>query len=203
MDSRERLFPGVMARSSLVIFLILLASCLLSGREAHAQDKKAKSKSMPITITADTMKADRTSKTVVFKGDVEAREDFLLCSDELKMEYAGTSEVKKIDARGHVRIYRESGTARAERAEYDRVAHTLLLTGDAVIERCSDTVRGDRITLYLYDDSALVEGLHSGRVTAVIIPEKKCPGEDASEKVPASGVTGAMDVKNAHCKESR
>ncbi len=166
--------------------------------------KAAKARRTPIVITADTMKADRTSKTVVFKGDVEAREDFLLCSDELRMEYEGANDVSRIDARGNVRIYRASGAARAERAVFDRRAHTLLLTGNAVIERCTDTVHGDRITLYLEDDSALVEGLRGGRVKARIIPESHC-AQGGADKKGADGASsaGIIDVKNTHCYGSR
>jgi len=188
-----------------VILLSILVLCL--GHESHAADVKAgkalnKEKAVPITITSGSMKADRTSKTVVFKGDVEAREDFLLCSDELEMHYGKSNDVKKIDARGHVRIYRSSGVARSERVQYDRVKHILLLTGNAVIERCADTVRGDRITLYLDDDSVLVEGAKNGRVKAVIIPEKKCADEGKLSK-PGGADSGAIDVRNTHCKGSR
>jgi len=177
------------------------------GNEVMAGGTKAekasrKEKAVPITITSYSMKADRTSKTVIFKGDVEARENFLLCSDELEMQYGKSNDVNKIDARGHVRIYRSSGVAKSERAVYDRVKHILLLTGNAVIERCTDTVRGDKITLYLDDDSALVEGAKNGRVKAVIIPEKKCADEVEPSK--SGGIdSGGMDVKNAHCKGSR
>ncbi len=176
-----------------------------AGAGKPATGKPGKAHSLPITITADTMKADRTTKTVVFKGNVEAREDFLLCSDELHMEYKGANEVRKIDALGHVRIYRETGVAVADHAEYDRQEHTLLLTGEARIEGCADTVSGDRITLYLDDNSALVEGERGGRVRAVIIPDKKCAGAGTAGK---GGGTGAapsrvIDVKSTHCKGTR
>jgi len=194
------------AGSSFFILILLSILVLPLGHEAMAKGSKAakasrKDKAVPITITSDSMKADRTSKTVIFKGDVEARENFLLCSDELEMHYGKSNDVKNIDARGHVRIFRSSGTARSERAKYDRVKHILLLTGNAVIERCADTVRGDRITLYLDDDSALVEGAKNGRVKAVIIPEKKCADEGKLTKS-GGAESGGMDVKNTHCKGS-
>jgi len=201
-------FCRVRGGESFLPALILLSILVLPfGHESHAADVKAgkaprKDKAVPITITSDSMKADRTSKTVIFKGDVEARENFLLCSDELEMHYGKSNDVKNIDARGHVRIFRSSGVASSERAKYDRVKHILLLTGNAVIERCADTVRGDRITLYLDDDSALVEGAKNGRVKAVIIPEKKCADEGKLTKSGAAD-SGGMDVKNTHCKGSR
>jgi len=198
---------GFFLLSGILILLAMMA--LPPARGASAKEGKAakggEAGQTPITITSQSMKADRTSKTIVFKGDVEAREDFLLCSDELYMHYTDSNEVQKIDARGHVKIYRAAGFARAKRAVYDRVEHTLLLTGDAVIERCSDTVKGDKITLYLDDDSALVEGLNKGRVTAVIVPGKKCAGEVAGKKggVDNGAADGVFDVKNTHCNFSR
>jgi len=192
--------------AGVLLFIMLSFSY---GYEASAKGGKSVGPSRKgktaITITSESMKADRTSKTVTFKGEVEAREDFLLCSDELYMYYTEANEVTKIDARGHVRIYRSSGVAMAKRAEYDRKKHILLLSGDAVVERCSDTVRGDKITLYLDDDSALVEGVNKGRVKAVIIPEKKCPGEGEpqTDGAPGGTASGVIDVENTHCKISR
>ncbi len=228
---RGGLAPRIFARAGLVLAVSLFVGGMGgmafgaggAGKSARTSksrmaekpakaEKSPKARSIPIVITADTMKADRTSKTVVFKGKVEAREDFLLCSDELRMEYEGANDVRKIDAIGNVRIYRASGLARADRAVFDRRVHTLLLTGNAVIERCTDTVHGDRITLYLEDDSALVEGLRGGRVKARIIPQSHCSegksGGKGSVKDPAKdaakdAATGVIDVKNTHCYGSR
>ncbi len=192
----------VKVRCSLAVASLgaLLVFCAI-GHEAAAGGKASRGSiggvsRAPITITSKSMHADRTARTIVFKGDVEAREDFLLCSDELYLNYTGANEVRKIDARGNVRIFRDTGLARAVRAVYDRQEHTLVLSGKAVIERCADIVRGDKITLYLDDDSALVEGANKGRVKAVIVPDKKCDGTFGAKGV-------KIDAKDSLCKKSR
>ncbi|MFQ5353939.1 MAG: LptA/OstA family protein [Thermodesulfobacteriota bacterium] len=178
-----------------VLFIIFFICLSLSTLEASAGErgKGSAAEKPPITITSKTMHADRTARTVIFKGDVEAREDFLLCSDELHMSYTGANVVQKIDARGNVRIFRDKGKAISEQAVYDRVRHILILTGSPVVERCADTVRGDKITLYLDDDSVLVEGAENGRVKAVIVPDKKCNGTGDKKGV-------VKDAKDFSCK---
>lgn len=189
------IFSGLPAAA---LFISVMVFTLSFCHEAIAAEagSVAKAEKPPITITSESMHADRTARTVVFKGDVEAIEDFLLCSDELHMNYTGANVVEKIDARGNVRIFRDSATARAARAVYDRVKQVLVLTENAVVERCADTVRGDKITLYLEDESVLVEGLHNGRVKAVIVPEKKCDHTEDKKGL-------LRNAKNSRCKQSR
>ncbi|MFQ5480995.1 MAG: LptA/OstA family protein [Thermodesulfobacteriota bacterium] len=190
---------GPTGRAALFLLIMVLLSGWSPGGEALAKDGKKADKlgsSGPIVITSKTMKADRTARTVVFKGDVEAREDFLLCSDELYMNYTAANEVAKIDARGHVRIFRDTGIARARSAVYNRQDHVLVLSGEAVVERCADIVKGDKITLYLDDDSALVEGSENGRVKAVIVPDKKCAGTFGEKGV-------EVNAKDSLCKSPR
>ncbi len=182
-----------------LLVLVLFSSWSACNEVLAKEGGKAKKEvgsSGPIVITSRTMKADRTARTVVFKGDVEAREDFLLCSDELYMNYSKTNDVQKIDARGHVRIFRDTGIARADKAVYNRQDHILILSGNAVVERCADIVTGDKITLYLDDDSALVEGSENGRVKAVIVPDKECAGTFGEKGV-------EVNAKDSLCKSPR
>ncbi len=162
---------------ALLLFAVLPLS--VSSATEGAGGKKRPQK--PITITSDTMEADRADRLVVFKGDVVAREDFTLFSDELYVHYNNADEIREIIARGNVKIVQGDRTATADRAVYDRKKRTIVLTGHPVVVRCGDRVSGDRITVYVDDENAFVEGRDGGRVKAVIMPEKKCAPEKGPE----------------------
>ncbi|MFQ5441768.1 MAG: lipopolysaccharide transport periplasmic protein LptA [Thermodesulfobacteriota bacterium] len=167
---------AAVAAGTLFFFIISILWAVFLFPTDSRGEASGLEKGTPITITSDTMEASRKDHLVTFKGNVSAREEFLLCSDELYLRYSEGSEIKEIEARGGVRIYRKDNTSRAETAVYDRASRIIVLKGNAEVERCADTVKGSKITLYLDTDKAFVEGMEKGRVKAVIIPGKKCVG---------------------------
>lgn len=144
------------------------------AKPAKVKVKKEKPKK-DITVTSDRMETEKDKNLVVFIGNVVAEEDFFLCSDELTVNYGEDKEINDITAKGNVVIINEDKTAIAGQAFYDRQKRTVLLTVDPVVRRSTDTVRGDRITVFIDDDKAIVESdkEKSNRVKVVITPEKK------------------------------
>jgi lipopolysaccharide export system protein LptA len=185
----------------LIVFLTALpaASAATGDKAAGEVDEAgaAGAAKKTLTVISDKMEADNTARVVVFKGNVEAEEDFFLCSDELRISYGDKDEVSEIVALGNVRIFQEGKTATSEKAVYDHVERTLVLTGSPVVEQCADTVTGDRIVFYIDDDKALVEGSGGGRVRAVIMPDKKCP--EGAALVPG----GKGNGEETRCKRTR
>lgn len=149
----------------------------------------------PINVTSDRMEADKGASVVVFKGNVVVVEDFTLCSDELYVYYDEKNEVKDIVADGNVRIFQEDKTATAGKAVYDRKNRSIVLTEEPVVVQCADTVKGDKITVYIDEDRAMVESGGGGRVRALIMPEKKC--------VEAGGPAGDATSEETRCKRPR
>lgn len=178
--------------------LILSAVIGFSGPACSEEGKTGdRVSSTPVRISSDTMEALSAERLVVFKGDVVVREEFLLCSDELYITYGEGNEVSDIVARGNVRIFHEDRTATGGEATYDRKGKTLVLTGNPVVEQCTDMVSGDKITVYLDTDRALVESESGGRVQAVIMPQKRDCTQ--SSKKPPSG----KDFEETRCKRPR
>lgn len=161
------------------IYEITVMAFLLLFTAGHCLAAEAPEKSdaprKPVTVTSDTMEADSKQNTVIFRGNVEAIEEFRLLSDELFIYYDSNKEINEIEANGNVRIYQEDKTSTSEKARYNRKERTIILTGSPQVRQCDDTIKGDRITVYLDKDNALVESYGAGRVKAVIMPEKKCP----------------------------
>lgn len=142
----------------------------------------------PVTVYSDRMEADRGDGRVVFMGNVVAEEDFTLCSEELAISYGSDKEIDEVTARGNVRIFHGEKTSLSEAAVYDRKKRVIVLTGGASVRQCADTVRGEKITVYIDSDRAVVESEGGRRVRALIMPDKKCPESERD-----SG--GAAEVK--------
>jgi lipopolysaccharide export system protein LptA len=126
----------------------------------------------PVTITSNSMEVESGGKVILFKGDVVAKDDFTLCSDRLEVFYGEGDEVAEIVASGNVALRKDDKTASGDKAFYDRIKRVVVLTGGARVGQCSDSVRGDRITVFLDEERSLVEGVRGGRVRAVIMPQK-------------------------------
>ena len=157
-----------------------------------------------VVVTSATMEADSKGKVVTFKGDVVAEKDFLLCSDELKVYYGENEEIKELIAVGNVRVSKGDKRAMGDRAVYDKGKNAIVITGNAVVEQCSDVVRGGKITVYTDSGNMTVEGSETQgkRIRAVIMPEKKCVEESGKVTPFSKGGLGGIDEK-FNCERPR
>lgn len=118
----------------------------------------------PIAITSDTLEAINTRNTVVFRGNVEAKQSGLqIYCDVMTVIYSSDGKgIIKIIADRNVRIIHAgdekagptSGpiTATCNKGIYHNAEGRIDLTGNPVVKRGHDTVRGDQISVYLDDN---------------------------------------------------
>lgn len=114
----------------------------------------------PIAITSDSLEALNKQNTVVFRGNVEARQaDLRIFCDMMTVLYSPDGKgIVRIVADRNVRIIhdppakggqqQERITARCARGVYYNDAGKIVLTGNPVVTRGADTVHGDEITVY-------------------------------------------------------
>jgi lipopolysaccharide export system protein LptA len=114
----------------------------------------------PIAITSDSLEALNKQNTVVFRGNVEAKQsDLRIYCDVMTVLYSPDGKgIVRIVADRHVRIIHEPApkagegqekiTATCQRGVYYNNAGKIVLTGDPVVTRGPDTVRGDEITVF-------------------------------------------------------
>ncbi len=175
----------------------VLAAVLIFSASAFAKDLEAGKRSArkPITVTSDSMEANTKENLVIFKGNVEALENFTLCSDELFVRYDAARQISEIKAQGNVRIYDEGRSATSKEALFNNKERTIVLTGNPEVIQCKDKVKGDKITIFLDKKNALVESGKGGRVNAVIVPDKICTG--------AGGTAEKSNSEETRCKGPR
>ncbi|MFZ0611251.1 MAG: lipopolysaccharide transport periplasmic protein LptA [Desulfobacterales bacterium] len=147
---------------------------------ATAQVGKSATPAQPITITADQLVSDDTSKTAEFSGNVKVvRGEYTLTADRLVVSYKkgepaaapnsmGRTNIREVAAEGNVRIFSTELTAAAQRAVYDAGERTLVLSGDAsTVTSGAASVSGARITLFLDTARFEVSGGPAERVRGV------------------------------------
>ncbi len=139
-------------------------------------------------IDSDTMEVvsededDGEGNLIIFKGKVVTREEFTLCSDELRVTYNDANEIKEIVAIGSVRLLQNGRVATAGRAEYDKEKRVIVFLDAPKISQCGDMVSGSKITYNMDSESAFIEGGEGGRVRALMISEKECVEEKIVEE---------------------
>lgn len=155
--------------------------------------------SAPIEITADALEVRQRRNLATFSGDVDAVQgDLTLSAQSLDVFYGeeggdagadsgdaeadrgdaggpGLGEIRRVVARGDVVVSSPREIARGAEGIYDVAAQTITLTGDVVLTRDDNVLRGNRLEIDLATGvSRLRAAGEDGRVRA-----RFAPAEDA------------------------
>ncbi len=144
----------------------------------------------PVDITSDTLEANNKQSTVIFKGNVVAKqEDVTVFTNVMTVYYdSETKKVKEIVATGNVKIVQLDKRATSQRATFYQNENKVVLEGDAVLRDGDNVVRGERVVHFADEDKTVVEGTKGGgRVSTRITPSQKeqkeeTPKQKAKEK---------------------
>ena len=165
--------------------LLFTGSMLISQFTLAAQGSEA-----PIHIEADRMVSQEKDNSVIFTGNVDARQgELLIRTDEMTVYYIqneknngkkGASEVNKLICKGNVQISQGNWLGTGQRMDYYAKDRKVILSGDAKGWQGQNMVAGKTITYFLDEGRSIVEGPASasgegdkskpGRVKAVIQP---------------------------------
>lgn len=147
-----------------------------SGKEAKKKPEGTSfqaSHKEPIFITSNWMEADRKKNTITYRGQVVAiQADMTMRSETLTAYYdPDMKQLKEAVAEGKVQVDQGDKHARGAKAVFNGTAQTVTLTGSPVVRQGNSEVSGNRITFFMEEDRAVVEG-GSERVKAIIFPEE-------------------------------
>ena len=139
---------------------------------AAAHDNNA-----PVNIAADSVNYDTDGKSSTFTGNVVVvRADARTHADRVHVTTA-SGKADEIYASGNVVLDSpDSGTATGDSGVYSVVPRTVLLTGNVVVKKGNDVMRGSQATVDLSTGKSVlsggvkVPGQTSPRVQAVIMP---------------------------------
>jgi lipopolysaccharide export system protein LptA len=147
-----------------LLLLVLSLPSLVAAADENTQ---------PIHITSNSMEAETKTNTVIFKGNVVAKQkDMTITSDELTAVYSDGKELKEVLATGNVRITQQNKIAAAEKALFLNAERKIILTGNPKVWEGRDVISGDRIIYFIDENRTIVEG-GKERVKATIHPKKE------------------------------
>lgn len=123
-----------------------------------------------IQVTADNFTVTDSKNQAVFTGNVQIiHPDVTLKADNVVIDYGagGTSDVKTLDATGHVWLKTPEQTATGEHAIFDPKTQILTLNGDVTVVNASGTLHGPQLTVNLKTQTSTFTANKGSRVTGV------------------------------------
>ena len=190
------------------LFVIVMAASLLAGVGALAQQGPSNplqgfstNRDKPVNIKAASLEVRDKEKFATFTGDVHVVQgDTDMRCKTLVVYYedsskdskesvkaaqpgpAGSSQIRRMEARGNVVVSQKDQIATGDRGDFDMRNNTVVLSGKVVVTKGLDVMRGERLVVNLTDGVSRMEG---GRVEGIINP--KSNSDQKSEQKSGSG----------------
>lgn len=139
----------------------------------------------PINIEADRMISHEKDNTVVFIGNVDARQGQLtIRSDEMTVFYTDakgdgsqqvSNQMEKLICINNVQVIQDDWLGTSDRMDYFATERKVILSGNAKAWQGQNMVSGKTIIYYLDEKRSIVEQDEAtrGRVKAVLHPDGK------------------------------
>lgn len=166
----------------MLMIALALTGLLLSGPlQAQSSSPIKADTDQPIEINADSLEVQQDNNLAIFTGNVDAIQGRIrLRADRLTVWYRpggdGGSDVQgtinKIEANGRVFISSPDETAQGDNGVYDVGAAEVVLTGDVVLTRGENVVRGKRLVMNLETGRSEMKS-DGGRVQGRFVPPPK------------------------------
>lgn len=159
------------------IFIAALAMGAVSGRGLEAATPSKSSAEQPINVSSDRFVADLNGKTGTFVGNVVVTQgDIKMRANQVRITSVN-GKADKVTATGNVVVDSPaSGTATGDVGVYSVGPRTVLMSGNVVLKRAKDVMRGAQLTVNLATGQAALAGPRGtpgapqGRVQGVFSP---------------------------------
>jgi lipopolysaccharide export system protein LptA len=166
--------------------LIVLALAAVSGtglKAAPAAKPIVGSSNAKIDISADSLQADLNAKSVTYTGNVIVTQaDMKLRANTVKVTTVN-DKADKVLASGNVVVDSpKSGIVTGDNGVYSIVPRTVVMTGNVVLKKDKNVVRGTQLTVNLATGQAVLGGgvksqtpggTQGGRVQGVFLPNSQ------------------------------
>jgi lipopolysaccharide export system protein LptA len=168
-----------MKNATLLIAAFVLAVPAMAAPAGNSLVTKSDS-NQPINISSDSFQADLNGKTGTWQGNVVVVQgDMKLRANQVHMSTVN-GKADKVLASGNVVVDSpKSGTATGDNGVYSVGPRTVLMTGNVVLKKGKDVMRGAQLTVNLVTGQAVLGGgvkgsaqgaQSGGRVQAVFTP---------------------------------
>jgi lipopolysaccharide export system protein LptA len=157
-----------------IAMLLVVATQGPAQSEGRASTAPRQQRNEPIRIASLSLEVRDRSKMATFSGNVRIRQgEFDLSSDTLVVFYddqknaAGVVEVaatddrpqiRRMEARGSVVVTQKHQRAASDRADFDMLSNTVTLSGNVIVTRCDNMLRGQRLIIDMTTGVSRMEG---------------------------------------------
>ena len=152
-----------------------VAAVSVAGARAQAVSLGGHNTDAPIAVSADNFTGDLKTKVGTYEGNVIVSQgDFKLHADKVRVVVV-KGKPGRIVASGHVLFAAPAGNASGSEGVYDLASRTVTLTGDVVLTKDKDVLRGTQLSVNLVTGKARLEarGTAGGRVQGLFTPPKR------------------------------
>jgi lipopolysaccharide export system protein LptA len=169
-----------------VLFALALLGAAATAAVAQNRPALQHNADLPIEINADNLEVQQNKQLAVFRGNVDAKQgDIRLRAQEIKVWYRSGGQkgkaaadvggaIVRIDALGQVFVSSPQETARGDVGVYDVAEREITLTGDVVLTRGENVIRGQKLVMDMDTGlSRMHGGAGGGRVRGLFTPPKK------------------------------
>ena len=146
-----------MLKPFFIVSLFVLLLVVHSTVPASSSAEKGKS---PVVITSKTLTADNRNNKAVFEGNVIAKtEDITMHADRMIVFYDNSeNKISKIHALGNVRVHKQERAMFSDEAVFIDSEKKIVFTGKPRAVEGDNVITGTKITFFLSDERAIVEG---------------------------------------------
>lgn len=160
-------------------FMLCALCSMLLAVQTSAQEKKTAREST--VITANMLTADNKARTALFEGSVAAKKgDMTMYADKMLVFYAeekGSSNIKKIEAEGNVKVIKGERVVTSRFAVYHSGPEEhIVFTGEPRAAEGENVVTGTKMVNYIRDDRSVVEN------SKVFLVERTGGSDEAGKK---------------------
>ena len=146
-------------------FVFILLLIVFYGSSAVAEEGNGKSEEpeiekVPTVITcAGPLNVDYNNNIAILNKDVLVEDKYgNIRADKIKLIFnKDKKKIERIEASGSVTINQEDKIATCGEAVFIMESRIVLLTGDPVVKRGTDTVAGEKITFYIDENRMVCE----------------------------------------------
>ena len=138
-----------------LLCLLFPAAALLEKANAAGKEPLG---ARPIEITSSTLQADNRADTALFEGSVVAKTgEMTLYADRMTVFYSEDGTVEKIEAKGGVKLVKDSQVVTSGKAVYLAGERKAIFTDNPRGVKGGNVVTGSKMIYLLDDNRFLVE----------------------------------------------
>jgi lipopolysaccharide export system protein LptA len=163
----------------------------------------AQNRDQPVKIDAAQLEVRDKDKVATFSGGVKVVQgDTTMRAKTLAVFYdgegstanaltaakpgpSGQQRIKRLEAKGGVKVCQDEQVATGETGVFDMQANTVTLLGNVVLSKGMNVLKGEKLTVNLGNGEAKIEGGKGGGVSALLLPasiEEEKKSADRAQK---------------------